>query len=54
MLKDRRTWTTLAYLILMLPLGIVYFAVAVVGLSARRPYWWRGRRLSDLEDQCLC
>ena len=33
MLKDRRTWTTLAYLILMLPLGIAYFAIAVVGLS---------------------
>ena len=33
MLKDRRTWTTLAYLILMLPLGIVYFVMAVVGLS---------------------
>ena len=33
MLKDRRTWTTLAYLILMLPLGIAYFVVAVVGLS---------------------
>ncbi len=33
MLKDRRTWTTLAYLILMLPLGIAYFVVAVTGLS---------------------
>ena len=33
MLKDRRTWTTLAYLILMLPIGIVYFVIAVVGLS---------------------
>jgi uncharacterized membrane protein len=33
MLKDRRTWTTLAYLVLMLPLGIVYFVIAVVGLS---------------------
>jgi uncharacterized membrane protein len=33
MLKDRRTWTTLAYLILMLPLGVVYFVMAVVGLS---------------------
>src|SRR5882672_3434439 len=33
MLTDRRTWTTLAYLILMLPLGIVYFVIAVVGLS---------------------
>jgi uncharacterized membrane protein len=33
MLKDRRTWSTLAYLLLMLPLGIVYFVTAVVGLS---------------------
>jgi uncharacterized membrane protein len=33
MLKDRRTWTTLAYFILMLPLGIAYFVIAVVGLS---------------------
>ncbi|MGC1520216.1 MAG: sensor domain-containing protein [Steroidobacteraceae bacterium] len=33
MLKDRRTWTTLAYLILMLPVGIVYFVIAVVGVS---------------------
>jgi uncharacterized membrane protein len=33
MLKDRRTWTTLAYLVLMLPLGVMYFVVAVVGLS---------------------
>lgn len=33
MLADRRTWSTLAYLFLMLPIGIVYFVVAVVGLS---------------------
>jgi uncharacterized membrane protein len=33
MLKERRTWTTLAYLLLMLPLGIVYFVTAVTGLS---------------------
>jgi uncharacterized membrane protein len=33
MLADRRTWTTLAYMILMLPIGIVYFVIAVVGLS---------------------
>jgi uncharacterized membrane protein len=33
MLKDRRTWTTLAYLILMLPIGIAYFVIAVVGVS---------------------
>jgi len=28
-----RTWTTLAYLLLMLPLGIVYFVIAVTGLA---------------------
>jgi len=33
MLKDPRTWTTLAYLLLMLPLGIIYFTVAVAGIS---------------------
>jgi hypothetical protein len=33
MLKDWRTWSTLAYFILMLPLGIVYFVIAVTGLS---------------------
>jgi uncharacterized membrane protein len=33
MLKDVRTWTTLLYLLLMLPLGIIYFTVAVTGLS---------------------
>ena len=33
MLKDRHTWSTLAYFILMLPLGIIYFVLAVVGLS---------------------
>ena len=33
MLKDPRTWTTIAYFILMLPMGILYFVVAVAGLS---------------------
>jgi uncharacterized membrane protein len=33
MLKDSRTWTTLAYFLLMLPLGIVYFVVAITGLA---------------------
>ncbi|MFC1628623.1 sensor domain-containing protein [Gemmatimonadota bacterium] len=31
--SDYRTWTTLLYMILMLPLGIVYFTVVVVLLS---------------------
>src|SRR6202040_208471 len=33
MLGDARTWTTLLYFVLMLPLGIIYFVIAVVGLS---------------------
>jgi hypothetical protein len=33
MLSDGRTWTTLAYFILMLPLGIIYFVIAVFGLA---------------------
>jgi hypothetical protein len=33
MLKDVRTWTTLAYLVIMLPLGVAYFTIAVCGLS---------------------
>lgn len=33
MLHDVRTWTTLAYFVLMLPLGAAYFTVAVVGLA---------------------
>jgi uncharacterized membrane protein len=33
MLKDPRTWTTLAYLLLMLPVGIVYFVIAITGIT---------------------
>jgi len=33
-IKDGRTWASMAYLILMLPLGTVYFTVAVTGLAA--------------------
>jgi len=63
MLKDGRTWTTLAYLFLMLPLGIAYFVVAVVGLSlgvsfATAPIFrvgaragWFGSELSGLDWQ---
>jgi len=32
-LLDLRTWTSMFYLILMLPLGVVYFVLGVVGLS---------------------
>jgi len=33
MFTDPRTWSTLVYMLLMLPLGIVYFTLAVVALS---------------------
>ena len=33
MLTDARTWTTLLYFLIMLPLGIAYFVIAIVGLS---------------------
>jgi uncharacterized membrane protein len=33
MLKDPRTWSTLAYFLLMLPLGVVYFVTAVTGVA---------------------
>jgi hypothetical protein len=33
MLTDARTWTTLAYNVLMLPIGITYFVLAIVGVS---------------------
>lgn len=33
MFTDPRTWSTLLYMILKLPLGIVYFTFAIVGLS---------------------
>jgi hypothetical protein len=32
-LGDVRTWTSMAYLLLMLPLGILYFTVGIVGLA---------------------
>jgi hypothetical protein len=33
MFTDPRTWSTMVYMLLMLPLGIVYFTLAVVALS---------------------
>lgn len=33
-LTDARTWSSMLYLLLMLPLGIVYFVLAVVGLAS--------------------
>jgi hypothetical protein len=32
--KDGRTWASMAYMIAMLPAGILYFTVAITGLSA--------------------
>ena len=37
MLKDVHTWTTLLYLLAMLPLGILYFTLAVIGLALSLP-----------------
>jgi len=31
-LIDMRTWTSMFYLLLMLPLGVIYFVIAIVGL----------------------
>jgi hypothetical protein len=33
MLADGRTWSSLIYMLLMLPLGVIYFVIAVVGGS---------------------
>lgn len=32
-MKDRRTWTAMLYMILLLPLGIAYFTLSVTGLA---------------------
>ena len=32
-LSDTRTWSSLLYLLLMLPLGILYFVLAIVGIT---------------------
>jgi uncharacterized membrane protein len=33
MLVDRRTWTTMFYFLLMLPLGILYFMIGITGIT---------------------
>ena len=33
MLGDLRTWTSMFYLLLMLPLGVIYFTLAITGLA---------------------
>jgi hypothetical protein len=46
--KDSRTWASMAYMLLMLPLGIAYFTIAVTGLATgigllASPLWaWTG------------
>ena len=32
MVRDPRTWSTLAYFLLMMPVGIIYFTIAIIGL----------------------
>ena len=32
-LLDKRTWSSMLYLLLMLPLGVAYFVIAVVGIA---------------------
>ncbi|MBV8146795.1 MAG: sensor domain-containing protein [Gammaproteobacteria bacterium] len=58
MMKDVRTWTTLLYLLLMLPLGIIYFTVAVtvlaVGLAfTATPFLAVAQSLGLLHDTVL-
>jgi uncharacterized membrane protein len=45
MITDWRTWSTLLYMLMMLPLGIIYFTVVVTGLSialafSAAPFLW--------------
>ena len=40
MFTDGRTWLTMLYFVLMLPLGIIYFSVAVTLLSASLVFIW--------------
>jgi len=54
-LKDGRTWLSMLYMVLMLPLGIAYFTIAVTGLAVSlglvtSPIWvwfgaWTDRQL---------
>jgi hypothetical protein len=59
MFTDPRTWSTLFYMLLMQPLGVLYFTLAVIGLAvslavAALPFvqaftdeslWWFGEPL---------
>ncbi len=48
MLRDPRTWTTLGYFVLMLPLGVAYFGIATAGLAVGTTFLlaplWEGLR----------
>ena len=55
MLKDVRTWTTLAYLALMLPFGILYFTIAVISISILvgfigAPVFWVAEQLGWVNE----
>lgn len=47
-IKDGRTWASMAYMVLILPLGCIYFTIAVTGLATGialigSPLWgWAG------------
>jgi uncharacterized membrane protein len=41
-MTDLRTWSSLFYMFLMLPLGIIYFAIAVVGLALSGGFLFAG------------
>ena len=46
-LTDYRTWTTMVYMVLMLPLGVIYFSTIVIALSARALAVRRARSCSS-------
>ena len=55
MLKDGRTWTTLAYFVLMLPLGVLYFTVAILGITIvvsfiGAPLYWAAEHLGWVNE----
>jgi uncharacterized membrane protein len=54
MLSDLRSWTTLAYFVLRLPIGVAGFVIAVVGLALGIALpvgaLWEGARLLGLHD----
>ena len=41
-LRDLRTWSSIVYMLLMLPLGIVYFTIAALGLAMPVFLTWAG------------